>query len=278
MADAKASAQHQAAAEETGPRNRRSQATPDAVDNTAAVTSSQQGDVTVLTLNRPERLNAFTPTGYRQLATQLNNAADDPQVHVVLLTGAGRGFCSGVDVAALAQSGDDITEFSAAFQTVLDALIGFHKPLLAAVHGVAVGFGFTMLLHCDIVVVADDARLRAPFVRLGTTPEAASSALLPRVVGPQRAAELLFTSRWITAEEAVRLGLAVRTVEPTSLVSDACRLAQSIAAQPAAAVVAAKRLLRYGHDHQVRAAIVEETRGALALHDLYGGLGAPSQG
>lgn len=160
------------------------------------VDRSDENGVRTLVFNRPARLNAFTAASYRMLAAALNEAADDDSVRVVELVGAGRAFSSGVDLDALAAA--DTDEYADAFAVLLPALTEFPKPLLAGVHGAAVGFGTTILLHADVVVVADDARLRLPFAQLGTVPEAASSVLLPAQVGLQRATELVLTGRWST--------------------------------------------------------------------------------
>jgi enoyl-CoA hydratase/carnithine racemase len=240
-------------------------------DEPAEVVSRDEGHVRTLTLNRPERHNAFTPQGYRILTDHLQAAAADDEVRVVVLTGAGRGFCSGVDLGALSAAGADLGEFNSAFHALLHVLTSFPKPLLAAVNGAAVGFGFTLLLHCDVVVVAEKARMRAPFAALGTTPEAGSSLLLPRVVGLQRAAELLFTGRWLSADEAVNWGMAARIVAGELLATEMRELAESIAAHPPEAVWAAKRLLLIARAEEVEAAIRDEGLGAAALGEILGG-------
>ncbi len=147
------------------------------------------------------------------------------------------------------------------------------KPLVAAVQGPAVGFGATLLLHCDLVLVANDARLRFPFTFLQTSPEAASSVLLPLLAGPQRAAELLFTSRWVDSAEAVDLGLALRRCPPDRLGAEAITLADAVAAQPPVAVAAAKRLLRSGRADAVRAALARERNEAHRLSEALGPMG-----
>ncbi len=161
---------------------------------------TDDGAVRTLKFHRPDRLNAFTAEAYGTFADALTDAAADDVVLAIVLTGAERGFSSGVDLDA-PRGGD-----SGAFQTesvrLLDALIDCPKPIVAAVHGPAVGFGATMLLHCDVVIVAHDARIRFPFTQLGTAPEAASSVLLPAAIGAQRAAEILLTSRWVSGDEA----------------------------------------------------------------------------
>lgn len=238
-----------------------------------AIEQRDDGHVRMLTLNRPDRLNAFTASSYRLLANLLDEATDDDTVNVVLLTGAGRAFSSGVDLSALSGADDGPAEFGAAFDVMLEALLAFPKPLLAAVHGVAVGIGFTVLLHCDVVLVADDARLRAPFTSLGTAPEAGSSWLLPSVVGAQRAAELILTSRWLDADEAVGWGLASRSCPPDVLHQRANELAHDIATHAPAATRAAKRLLRHHRAESVRAALGRERDAATDLQQVLGPIG-----
>jgi enoyl-CoA hydratase/carnithine racemase len=123
------------------------------------VITADEGWLRVITLNRPERLNAFSADSYRSLAAALDAAGQDAGVRVALLVGAGRAFSSGVDLDALAAAATS-REFADTFDLLIDSLIAFPRPLIAAVHGVAVGFGATILLHCDIVLVADNARLR----------------------------------------------------------------------------------------------------------------------
>ncbi|MCV7278137.1 enoyl-CoA hydratase/isomerase family protein [Mycolicibacterium flavescens] len=235
-----------------------------------AIEQRDEGKVRTLTLNRPDRLNAFTASSYQLLASMLDDAAAADDVAVVLLTGAGRAFCSGVDLSALSDAEDRPAEFGDAFDTLLENLLALPKPLVAAVHGVAVGIGFTLLLHCDVVLVADDTRLRAPFTQLGTAPEAGSSWLLPQVVGAQRAAELILTSRWLEAGEAVDWGLATESCSPDTLHQRARELAHEIAAHAPAATRAAKRLLLHDRTESVRAALRRERGAATELLQLLG--------
>ena len=228
------------------------------------------GRVRILTLNRPDRINAFTASSYLHLARALDEADASAGVSVVLIEGAGRGFSSGVDLASV---GVDDVALSQYFDALLESLIRFSKPLLAAVHGVAVGFGATVLLHCDIVFVADTARLRLPFTALGTTPEAASSALLPRLVGPQRAADLLLTSRWIGGTEAARMGLAARCYPEESLHSEARALARQLTGLQDAALITVKRLVKDGMAGVTRQALSRERAAASSLHDQLGPMG-----
>ena len=238
--------------------------------NQPVILVSDEGRVRIVTLNRPDRINAFTTSSYRSLARALDDADRNEDVSVVLMEGAGRGFSSGVDLASV---GDDDVGLSESFDDLLDSLIHFSKPLLAAVHGAAVGFGATVLLHCDIVMVADTARLRLPFTALGTTPEAASSALLPLLVGSQRAADLLLTSRWISGTEAARMGLAARSYPQESLQSEARALARELTLLPDAALVTVKRLVRDGTADVTRRALDRERAAASSLHDELGPMG-----
>lgn len=228
-----------------------------------------EGEVRVITLNRPHRLNAFTSDGYRLLADALRSADDNVETRVVLLQGAGRGFSSGVDLDALRHG--DRTAFVREFGALIGVLTTLRKPVVASVQGVAIGFGATLLLHCDVVVVADDARLRFPFTQLGTAPEAGSSWLLPRTVGIQRAADLVLTSRWVPATEAVTTGLAARCVPPAALDATARELAHEIGAHKSAAVIAAKRLLKSAHASAVPQAVERELESARALASELGG-------
>ena len=140
----------------------------------------------------------------------------------------------------------------------MEQVIEFDKPLLAAVNGVGVGLGLTILLHCDLVYVAEGARLRVPFVSLGVVPEAASSYLLPLVVGPQHAAEIFFTADWVSSARAVEIGLAVRELPPDELMPAVHEQAAKIAAHPLGALRHTKRLVRVCRLEAVRAARARE--------------------
>jgi enoyl-CoA hydratase/carnithine racemase len=199
--------------------------------------------VRLLTFNRPDRANAFNEELYHAAADALRAAATDDDVAVVVFTGAGKAFCAGTDLLEMAETVDGTATSRDGFPAFVDVLQEFPKPLLAAVNGAAVGLGFTMLAHCDIVFVSDQARLLAPFTNMGVAPEAASSYLLPRRMGRQRASVSLFTSDWISAEEAVATGLAVQQCRPESLVDDTMKLATRVATKSLPSLMATKRLL-----------------------------------
>lgn len=200
--------------------------------------------VLTLTLNRPDKKNALTDAMYRVLADRIEAAGDDPDVRVVVLRGAGDMFCAGNDLAefAAAKPGDGpghVLRF-------LRAVAGFDKPLIAAVQGRAVGVGTTMLLHCDQVILAEDAVLTTPFVGLGLAPEAASSLLLPLRIGHPRAFSMLVLGEAMAAREALACGLANAVVSLAELDAAIAAIAQRICALPLGAVRAAKRLMRDG--------------------------------
>ena len=213
--------------------------------------------VLVLTLNRPERKNAFDNPMWNAARDALREAMEDARVRAVVVTGAGAAFSAGQDLGEMAMpSLGEGQEHG--FGSFMDALCAFDKPLLAAVNGVGVGIGLTILLHCDVVFVAAGARLRPPFVELGVVPEAASSYLLPVQLGWQRAAEVLYTADWIDAARAVELGLAQHLCAPDDLLPRTRALAAHIAAQPPGAVRHTKRLLLATRADQIRAARARE--------------------
>jgi enoyl-CoA hydratase/carnithine racemase len=203
---------------------------------------SQADGVCELRLNRPEKRNAITLAMYETLWTALVQAEGDDSIRVILLSGAGAGFTAGNDLNDFL-SGPPMGDEHPTVRFVR-LLPKIRKVLIAAVHGAAVGIGTTLLLHCDLVVAARSARLAAPFVNLGLVPEAASSLLLPRLIGPQRAAELLLLGTVIDAQSALNFGLVNRVVEEDELLEQARSLARAVAAKPAGAVRATKQLLR----------------------------------
>ncbi len=215
------------------------------------------GGARVLTLNRPGALNAFDQELWLAAADALEAAAEDDSVRCVLVTGAGRAFSAGQDLGEMA----DPSVFEGSepgYRRFMPVLETFPKPLVAAVNGVGVGIGLTMLLHCDVVLIARGARLKVPFIRLGVTPAASASLLMPVTMGGQRAAEVLFTEPWIDAEQAVADGLALRVVDDAVLMDEALDLARRIGDLPLAPVVATKRLLLAGRADAVAAARLRE--------------------
>jgi enoyl-CoA hydratase/carnithine racemase len=201
------------------------------------------GRVRVLTLNRPDALNAFNDALYTALGKALADAAAAADVAVVVITGTGRAFSAGQDLAELSDGRSHEQRQLDGFGPFIRALESFPKPLMAAVNGLGIGIGMTMLPHCDLVLVSETARLRAPFAALGLTAEASSSSLLPQRMGWQAAAHALFSARWLDADEAVRTGMAYRKCADADLMAQTLVLAAEMAAMPVASLVATKRLM-----------------------------------
>jgi len=220
--------------------------------------------VRVLTLNRPEALNAFNDELYHTAGAALEEAAARNDIACVVITGAGRAFSAGQDLGEMgrlsAEGSHDFGDAGPGFPRFLDTLAALEKPVIAAVNGIGVGIGMTMLLHVDLALIASTARLRAPFVPLGVVPEAAGSLLMPVVMGNQPAALKLYTGDWITAAEAVEYGLALRVVEPGELMEQTLELARRIAKMPVASLSATKRMVVAGRIDAVRAARAREDR------------------
>jgi enoyl-CoA hydratase/carnithine racemase len=217
-----------------------------------------EGGVLELRINRPEKRNALTRPMYAAMAEALEAAAENPAVRAVLLCGSGDGFCAGNDLADFVSGAPPLGQESPS-RRFLRAISTHPKPIVAAVQGNAVGIGTTMLLHCDLVVLAENARLALPFVKLGVVPEAASSLLLPRLTGHQRAAEMMLLGEPIDAATAREIGIANRVVAADALMATAGGLAAKLAAQPPTALLLTKALLKTG-SAEIAARMDEEGR------------------
>ena len=221
-----------------------------------------EAGVRTITLNRVDKKNSITQAMYSTMAEALTSAATDAAVRVVVLQGDATVFSAGNDIGdflARSQGGADegLPQHSPVFQ-FLHALADFPKPLIAAVAGPAVGIGTTMLLHCDLVYAGDNAAFSMPFVNLGLCPEAASSLLLPRLMGYKRAAEALLLGEPFMAEAALEVGLVNRVVPPTEVNGVAQAQAAKLAAKPLSALVETKRLMKGGARAEIKAQMVEE--------------------
>jgi enoyl-CoA hydratase/carnithine racemase len=223
--------------------------------------------VRLVAFDRPEVRNAFDAAMYDAVCRALSGALDDESVRTVVLTGRGPVFTSGQDLREMAAIAEGSLGEAAGsgFRNLLDLLGVFDKPLLAAVHGVGVGLGCTLLPHVDLVLVEEGTRLRAPFAELGVPPEAASSVLLPARIGWQRAAAMLLASEWIDAEQAVAAGLALKVCPPGSALDETLDLARRIAGYPAGATRGIKRLMLAARTPVVRAAREREEAAYAAL-------------
>jgi enoyl-CoA hydratase/carnithine racemase len=220
--------------------------------------------VLVVRLDRPQARNALQDADYVALHRAFNRAAACEQVAAVLVCGAGGHFCGGHDLTQPGLADADRLA-SLPFHAFAESLARCPVPIIAAVEGVAVGVGLTMLLHMDFVVAARDARFRAPFVTLGAPAEAASSLLMPTVLGPRTAARLLLLAEWLSASDPDARPLITHLVEHGEAEARARELAASVAAMPRDAVRATKRLLVAAREPGVQTAFARERAELLAI-------------
>ncbi len=216
--------------------------------------------VRTLTLNRPEALNAFNEALYDAATVALRDADEDPTVAVVLLTGAGRAFSAGNDLVEMQAriTDPDFQPGEHGFPGMIEALTNLRKPLILALNGLGVGIGATILGYADLVFMSTTARLKCPFTSLGVAPEAASSYLLPQLIGRQNAAWILMSSEWVDADEALRMGLAWKVCEPDDLLPEARRHAGVLASRPIPSLMAVKQTVVEPFRAQISAALERE--------------------
>jgi enoyl-CoA hydratase/carnithine racemase len=217
------------------------------------VISERSGSILRVQLNRPGKKNAMTSSMYVTLADLLNDAAKDEQIRVVLWHGAGDSFSAGNDVEDFLKNPPGPGESPQA--RLMNALINFDKPLVAAVQGAAIGGGTTMLTHCDFVYAAESAKFQMPFINLGLVPEFGSSYSLPIRIGHLRAAELILLGLPFDARRAAELGLVTRVVPDEKLMATATETAQELAQKPIGALRACKRLMKLSSREQIEQAI-----------------------
>jgi enoyl-CoA hydratase/carnithine racemase len=214
-------------------------------------------DVLRITIDRPEKKNALTGEMYVALADAVTEGDNNPDVRVMLLHGNGESFTAGNDLqdfVANQWKGQETPPAVRFITTMAHAT----KPVVAAIHGSSVGVGVTILLHCDLVYAADNAKLMMPFVNLGIVPEAASTVILPALIGHQRACELLMLGTAISAQRAYELGLVNAVVPLDQLMPTAMQAAQTLAEKPAAALRATKALMKKPGAAEVERALREE--------------------
>ena len=216
-----------------------------------------EGAVQCIAINRPEKKNALTADMYKALADAVEQAEADSAVRVMLLYGIGDAFTAGNDLVDFLQrpwSGEETPPAVRFMYAVAHA----RKPVVAAVQGFAVGIGVTILLHCDLVYAAEGAKFITPFIDLGIVPEAASTVLLPTMMGHQRAAELLMLGNPFDAKRAYEVGLVNAVVSPDALFATASQTAQRLAEKPWGALLACKRLMKVANQADVNRAFREE--------------------
>jgi enoyl-CoA hydratase/carnithine racemase len=210
--------------------------------------------IATITLNRPERMNAISGPMLAKLSQNLLKANADPKVRVVILTGAGRAFCVGLDLVDATQgSGIGSASQAQSVSVNLDLrntpptiLFNLDKPTICALNGAAAGYGLDTALGCDIRIMGESSKLAAAFVKRGVVPESGGTWLLPRLVGWSKAAELIFTGRTLSAADSLALGLASEVAPDAELMTRARAVAAEIAANAPLAVQSAKRLMRMG--------------------------------
>jgi enoyl-CoA hydratase/carnithine racemase len=218
-----------------------------------------QRDATVvrIAINRPEKKNALTADMYTSLADAVEKAERDSSVRVLVLHGKGDAFTAGNDLQDFLQKPWKGQDMPPAVRFI-HAMAHAKKPLVAAVHGLVVGVGTTILLHCDLVYAAEDTRFMMPFVKLGIVPEAASTVLLPALVGRQLASELFMLGTPLSADRAFEIGMVNAVLPFADLLPTAMKSAQTLAEKPAAALRATKDLIKRTYQAEVDRALREE--------------------
>ncbi|MGA2285960.1 MAG: enoyl-CoA hydratase [Dehalococcoidia bacterium] len=229
-----------------------------------AILYEKRDGIAVITLNRPEKLNAWTAQMAAEVAQALVDANDDKDAGVVLFKGAGRAFCAGADIgefkmrADAQDAGVEVQTVRSDFPSLIQ-LLHFGKPSIAAVHGYAMGIGVTLPMNCDMRIAAENARLNTQFLNVGLTPEFGSSYLLPRMIGLARACELVYMPMTFGAQEALEMGLVNRVVPDDRLLEEAMNIASIIAKRPPFALRKAKETIFRNLDSDYTEALERET-------------------
>ncbi len=217
-----------------------------------------------ITLNRPEALNSINLELSRDLMQAVLDCDEDPRVRAVVLSGKGRLFCAGGDLKTFTTQGERLPYYVKEVTTYLHGAISrltrMNSPVVAAVHGFAVGAGMSLALACDLVIAAETTSLSVAYTRVGLTPDGSLSYFLPRLIGLKRALELTLTNRTLSAQEALDWGLVTRVVPEGRLLPEADALAMQLAAAPAKALGAAKRLIQRGASETLETEMENETQ------------------
>jgi 2-(1,2-epoxy-1,2-dihydrophenyl)acetyl-CoA isomerase len=224
---------------------------------------TKDGAIATITLNRPEKLNAFSGTMREDLLAALQDAERDATCRVVVITGAGRAFCAGGDVDFMRQlqQRNDIDGFSKLLRAggeVVTQIVQMPKPVIASINGVAAGAGCNLALACDYRIASDQAKLGETFVRIGLHPDWGGTWLLPRIVGRSKALEMMMTGRMVEANEALAIGLVDRLT--SDLAGETQKLASAIASAPAAVIADIKRALQTNNDLRAQLALETENQ------------------
>ena len=235
------------------------------------ITLERRGQVAVLTLNRPDRLNAISQGLRREVEQAVAAVRGDDEARALVLTGAGRGFCAGADLLGTGPVATGRPEEPTSQDGRMDEMgwVGrwammwrsFDKPIVGAINGVAAGAGMSTALACDVRLGSPAARFKSVFIERSLSPDSGLSYFLPRVVGYAAAADIIFTSRTVEAEEALRIGLLNRSVPAESLLDEAVAYAEQMAQWPPLALRMSKRVLQHNVDVQIEEALRYETVG-----------------
>jgi enoyl-CoA hydratase/carnithine racemase len=220
------------------------------------IVTEHTGNILRVQLNRPTKRNAMTSAMYLSLASIFNEAANDENTRVVLWHGAGDSFCAGNDIEDFLKNPPGPGESPQA--RLMEALVNFDKPLVAAVHGAAIGGGTTMLTHCDFIYAGESTKFQMPFINLAVVPEFGSSWSVPASIGHLRAAELILLGTPFDARRAAELGLATQVLPDKDVLATATETARKLAAKPAGALQASKRLMKQPFRDQIKAAMKAE--------------------
>ena len=232
----------------------------------------QDGPIATITLNRPDQLNAYTTTMGDEVTSAFRSLQRDESVRVVILTGAGRAFCAGVDLAHLkahemgknASKGPRLGEEDFLRRLPLE-MRDYPKPIIAAINGHAIGVGMTMVMPCDVRIAAADAKLGFVFARLGILPGLGSTHLLPNLIGMARAQELVLTAKKILGSEAAEIGLVNKAVPREDVFSEARAMAEQMAEVDPLVLSFAKRALHFGAGHSMAEAMKNEQNESAAM-------------
>jgi enoyl-CoA hydratase/carnithine racemase len=220
------------------------------------IVTAHAGSILRIQLNRPAKRNAMTSAMYVAIADILNEAAKDGNTRVVLWHGAGDSFCAGNDIDDFLKNPPGAGESPQA--RLMEALVNFDKPLVAAVQGAAIGGGTTMLLHCDFIYAGESTKFQMPFINLAVVPEFGSSSIVPSRIGHIRASELILLGSPFDAHRAAELGLVNQVMPDSDVMAKARETAEKLAAKPAAALQASKRLLKQPSREPIKAAMKAE--------------------
>ncbi|MEX2177553.1 MAG: enoyl-CoA hydratase-related protein [Gemmatimonadaceae bacterium] len=236
------------------------------------IASSVAEGVSTVTLNRPDVLNAFNRRMAQELQSALAHAAEDPAIRAVLLTGAGRGFCAGQDLGEAMAAKLDLGEIvKTSYNPIITAIREMDKPVVCAVNGVAAGAGANLALACDVVIAAEDASFIQSFSKVGLVPDTSGTFFLPRLVGPARAAALMFFADKLPATKALEWGMIYQVVPSTVLLETANSLTRQLAAMPTRGLALTKRALNasFANDLQSQLALEQELQGQAGRTEDY---------